>query len=68
MNLFNRNNNKDLNLEFNGINRNKNICEKCLKSKMNFAQLTHMRICNNCKKRINNGNFNIDKNNYFTFY
>ena len=68
MNLFNRNNNNNnLNFGFNGINKNKTICEKCLKSKMNFAKLTHMRICNNCQKLINNGNFNIDKNNYFTF-
>ena len=64
MNLFKRNN-KNLNLGFNGMNRN--ICEKCFKSKMNFAKLTQMRICNNCRELINNGNFNIDKNNYFTF-
>jgi len=64
MNLFKRNN-KNLNLGFNGMKRN--ICEKCFKSKMNFAKLTQMRICNNCRELINNGNFNIDKNNYFTF-
>ena len=61
MNLFKRNN-KNLNLGFNGMNRN--ICEKCFKSKMNFAKLTQMRICNNCRELINNGNFNIDKNTF----
>ena len=66
MNLFKRNNN-NINIGFNGILKNKNICEKCLKSKMNLARLTHMRICSNCQKLINNGNFHIDKNNYFTF-
>ena len=67
MNLFKRNNNNNINIGCNGILNNKNICEKCLKSKMNLARLTHMRICSNCQKLINNGNFHIDKNNYFTF-
>ena len=62
MNLFKRNNK---NLGFNRTNRN--ICEKCLKSKINFAKLNQLRICNNCQNLINSGNFNINKNNYFTF-
>ena len=38
---------------------NRNICEKCLKSKMNLAQLSQMRICKNCQNLINS--------NYLTF-
>ena len=64
MNLFKRNN-KNSYLGNNGVNRN--ICEKCFKSKMNLAKLAQMRICNNCRELINNGSFNIDRNNYFTF-
>ena len=45
------------------FNDNRNICKKCLKSKMNFANLNNMRICRNCQNLINNGNLV----NYFTF-
>ena len=66
-----RNNNKNIgmfnksnkNISINDIKSNRNICKKCLKSKMNYANLNNMRICRNCQNLINNGNLV----NYFTF-
>ena len=58
-----RNNINNKNIIYNDIQNNKNICKKCLNSKMNLANLNNMRICRNCQKLINNGNLV----NYFTF-
>ena len=58
-------NNHSLNTDSDGNNRN--ICRKCLKSKMNFAEFNQIRICKKCQNLINNSKFKIDENNYFTF-
>lgn len=58
-------NNHSLNTDSDG--NNKNICRKCLKSKMNFAEFNQIRICKKCQNLINNSKFKIDENNYFTF-
>ena len=53
-NSFRNKKNKNTNNNF-----NRNICEKCIKSKINFAKLNQMRICKNCQNLINS--------NYLTF-
>ena len=47
-NSFRNKKNKNVNNNF-----NRNICEKCIKSKINFAKLNQMRICKNCQNLIN---------------
>ena len=47
-NSFRNKKNKNVNNNF-----NRNICEKCIKSKINLAKLNQMRICKNCQNLIN---------------